>query len=633
MAMDGIAGRGGGKASMGRRLAAETLVALSAAVAVAMGAAFAVLYATLRSEYLKDQIAYVDQMRESLNGTFSNMELSLQGLLADARLQGFVPGDPAKERALYGAFNDVVKRSSFEVSRDSLRFRNDLIDDVFLVADGGVFAGDSARYRDPDALRGHPAAVAAKYAEPGTPLWSHVAENAARRGRYESGMSFDSFDPRVAFAEIALAGKAPGLAGGPGPGVVAVSVGVERLAGLLIGLDRPRDSTYLILDGRGVAVSSNRPSLLLRSFPGAAVLGDGNWASEARAFRLRLEDGEKTVIHVPLKEGTSLSLACIVNWSGFGVRAGQLGLYFAAGSLLFLAVAVAFALLRLGRVVRPLSDVTAQLERMDDGAPGRLAPPEGDSAREVARFVDAFNGMSDRAEAMREKLDLERRAKAVLERQVVQQQIDPHFLYNTLDCLRWLALSGDPDDKPKVASMVDALSRFFKIGLSDGRPVVSLREELEHVRSYLQVIGYRYGDSVASLVEVDGAALDALVPKVVLQPLVENAVRHGLREVPGGGFVRISGGVEGADLVLRVVDNGVGIDRDELDSINDALEAFEWAELVRGGSKEWFGVLNTHARLVSVCGAGAGLRFESSKGRGTKVTLRLPYRTAGSSAP
>lgn len=222
--------------------------------------------------------------------------------------------------------------------------------------------------------------------------------------------------------------------------------------------------------------------------------------------------------------------------------------------------------------------------------------------------------LKDEKERVRVEQQLKRRA----ELKALQAQINPHFLYNTLDSIRWKAERAGAQD---ISRMTTALATLFRIGLSRGREIISVEQEAQHVGSYLQIQKLRYGDKLSYTMELAPDIPQLYTVKLILQPLVENAIYHGVKESKTPGVIAISGRRVGGVLELCVTDNGPGIPPERL--------AILQADLARGlsVSGEGYGIFNVNERIRLYFGAEYGLTLESEYGCGTAATVRLPCIT------
>lgn len=213
-------------------------------------------------------------------------------------------------------------------------------------------------------------------------------------------------------------------------------------------------------------------------------------------------------------------------------------------------------------------------------------------------------------EVVQEKLNAK---QAQLEN--LQAQINPHFLYNTLNCIEWKALAND---QIELSEMIQCLSRMFRFSLKGGENRIPLEKEIENVRDYLMLQKKRFEESLTYLVDVQEEVLKCHVIKFFMQPLVENSILHGIQKRQGGGYVGISAEREADMLVICVWDNGEGIDEEK---IRRLLQGETYEEQQK---RHRHGIYNVNERLVMNYGEESGLQFENRSVGGTKVTIRIP---------
>lgn len=240
---------------------------------------------------------------------------------------------------------------------------------------------------------------------------------------------------------------------------------------------------------------------------------------------------------------------------------------------------------------------------------------------EVAELGISLNIMIETIEnlLMKVKIDETNLRKAELE--LLQSQINPHFLYNTLDTIIWLAESGRQED---VVEMVGALSGFFRTSLNYGNDMVTLREEERHVRSYLQIQQVRYQDILQYVIDFPENTKEAVIPKITLQPLVENALYHGIKNRRGKGFIVVNAVSNGYEVEISVTDNGIGMNAEQLKRIQDRLEQ-EDREGERQTKRESYGIYNVNERIKLKFGKRYGLSISSIYGNGTCAKVKIPF--------
>ena len=201
------------------------------------------------------------------------------------------------------------------------------------------------------------------------------------------------------------------------------------------------------------------------------------------------------------------------------------------------------------------------------------------------------------------------------ELRLLQEQINPHFLYNTLDAIVWMIEDGKSE---QAENMVVSLSTFFRTVLSRGREFISIREEVQHIRSYLEIQKARYQDILSYEIQVAPELYPYETLKMTLQPLVENALYHGVKNKRSGGLIRISGERDGKLIRFKVEDDGIGMNAEALTHLQ---------EEIRRPCKETdtgFGMANVNERIRMNFGADYGLMIESEEGKGTRVWVTIP---------
>lgn len=262
-----------------------------------------------------------------------------------------------------------------------------------------------------------------------------------------------------------------------------------------------------------------------------------------------------------------------------------------------------------------LSLLTETMQAVQRGDTAVRLAPTGDD--EIAQLIGSFNQMMDQIDTlMEEKLAQGQQIKN-LELQALQAQINPHFLYNSLDLVNCTAISHNI---PEISKVVNALSKFYRLSLSKGREVISLHDELKHAQLYLQIQNMRFDERIHVTWDLDPAASSCQVIKIILQPIIENAVIHGIFEKPSKtGTLCITTRRSDDGLRITIEDDGVGMDEQTRRS-NFTTSASGVISDTSGG----YGVRNIHERIKLAYGGAYGLFCKSTPGIGTTVTVYLP---------
>lgn len=294
--------------------------------------------------------------------------------------------------------------------------------------------------------------------------------------------------------------------------------------------------------------------------------------------------------------------------------------------LVILAVAVGICILLGNGLTRPLIKLEQCMKEVERGNLEVRFPTSG--ASEFSRIGVSFNHMLEQIQGLILQVCEEQQEKRSKELQVLQSQINPHFLYNTLDTIRWKAYEGDT---ASAVDMIDALSDFFRISLSSGDEWIPLKKEVEHVSRYLFIQKIRYEEKLEYEISVEETLKEVTIIKLLIQPLVENAIYHGIKPLPGTGKVRVlisesqsDGCVKDSSIsdnnrkiMIVVEDNGIGMKPVRLKEVQDYLRSR------RPGAG--YGLYNVNERICLTYGDDYGVTVEPGADGGTKVTALIPY--------
>ena len=262
--------------------------------------------------------------------------------------------------------------------------------------------------------------------------------------------------------------------------------------------------------------------------------------------------------------------------------------------------------------IRRLCEVTKQAASGDFA----VRAQEG-SNDELAVLNASFNQMVEKIGNLVESIRVEQLNQRVTELKLLQAQINPHFLYNTLDAIIWLAESNQND---QVVMMVSSLSDFFRTTLSKGRDYITVQEEETHIRSYLQIQQLRYRDVLEYEIQIPEELYSYQILKLTLQPLVENALYHGIKNKRGLGHILVTGEELNGTLLFRVFDDGMGMNPNRLENVRRIISG----EMSDEDNPSGFGLFNVDQRLRLNYGSEYGLQIDSEYGDWTEVLVTLP---------
>ena len=288
--------------------------------------------------------------------------------------------------------------------------------------------------------------------------------------------------------------------------------------------------------------------------------------------------------------------------------------YSIVAAILALIIAQILVIIFTKSIVNPIQKLKRLMKKAQEGDLTVAFVSKYDD--EIGELGDSFNTMVKEIDNLINLVQIEEKNKRKAEMNVLQAQIKPHFMYNTLDTIRWMAEEHNEED---IVEIIEAFTSLLRISLSNGKEIINVRDELRHVESYLTIQKIRYEEKLNYEIEFDESILNYKLIKLILQPLVENAIYHGIKEKRGNGKIIITAKVENNLLCFTVIDNGKGIEEDKLNKINNMLKDGYGKKNEIG-----YGIFNVNARIKLIYGDEYGLTYKSIYGEGTTVELRHP---------
>ena len=282
-----------------------------------------------------------------------------------------------------------------------------------------------------------------------------------------------------------------------------------------------------------------------------------------------------------------------------------------------MAVALFFSRFVAKSITLPIQRLCDSMERVQEGD-FSVSDIVVDSENEIGSLTKSFNVMTQRIHELMAQNIREQEAKRKSELKALQSQINPHFLYNTLDSIIWMA-EGKKNEE--VVLMTASLARLLRQSISNEDELVSIGQEIEYARGYLTIQKMRYKDKLEFWIEVEPSILNIRLIKLVLQPVIENAIYHGLKYKESRGLLLVKGFMKNGNAVLQVIDDGVGMDQETLDHIYERHKVDYHSNGV--------GIYNVQKRLQLYYGNEYGIVYESKPGEGTTATITIPGQQEG----
>lgn len=400
-------------------------------------------------------------------------------------------------------------------------------------------------------------------------------------------------------------------------GVLLVDMGFSGIEQVCRDVELAGGGYIYLTDAEGELIYHPRQQLIY-----AGLETENNLAAASLPDGVHTEtfEGERRLVAVKTVGYTGWKLVGVVPRGG----ASDDGYTFLFGLSMLLFSAFLMALLNFrisARISDPIRRLEQSVKELEAGAQ-EVAIRE-DGCYEVRRLAHSIASMVSTMRHLMDDIILQEKRKRRSELEVLQSQINPHFLYNTLDSVIWMTEAGRYDE---AIQMVTSLARLFRIALSRGRSFIPLADELEHARHYMTIQQIRYQDKFTASVTAEGGVEGLYTLKLIVQPLLENAIYHGMAGCEEDGRITVTARRDGSDLVIDVADNGTGMPPEVVERLLDESQP------QTRSSGSGIGVRNVHRRIRLTFGEQYGLEVFSEPDEGTTVRIRLPALTAEEAA-
>lgn len=425
-------------------------------------------------------------------------------------------------------------------------------------------------------------------------------------------LEYDTYQHNNSKAVI-ISIKVKSLKDGSNIGFVNIAFSEDELYSVISDFFENTGDNVFILDERGSVISHSDKSNIgkvLYSDINSRILEDGMMSS----YYERKDSGKKSLVTYAISGESDWKIICEVEHDKLFAKINQIKYVIFGTVIICILVLGILSYIVTKSVTEPLNEVINSIQNSEKDNFTTLI--YDDANDEIGFLARRFTDMIQRIkQLMYENYSIKLRQREA-EFMVLQAQINPHFLYNTLDMINWMAyLKGNKD----ICTLVDSLSSFFRLSLSRSNNIVSLGEEIEHARHYTTIQKFRYKDKLNFYYNIDENLLDYGVVRFILQPLIENAIYHGIEPNGGKGNIWVNVKDSNSDIIMEVIDDGKGIQ-----DIEKVFEIFDNSKYERKG----FGVNNVNDRIKMVYGDSCGLFFEDNPTGGTiaRVIIRKQER-------
>lgn len=392
-------------------------------------------------------------------------------------------------------------------------------------------------------------------------------------------------------------------------GTIVMNMNDSFMESILADQQKEPGNDMFLVDTKGNVIADNKADQLGTVVPyGSRISGDrgGFWNGGKLVQYQRIGGWSYYLVN-------EITLTGLVQGS-FGII-GML--------LIFIALFTLGAIWVVGRLIRqfyrPINTVVNTMGAVEEGRLDVRIDSESlqESDPDSRKLADGFNSMMDEINLLMKQVKEEQHQMEQIRINALQSQIKPHFLYNALECIHWQAVA---DGNRKISVLVKALAQYYRICLSRGKEIIPFKLELEHVKAYMTIQQMRYGDIIEMELHIP-EELDTLkIPKMTLQPLVENSIYHGIRVKEGKkGKVEITAMKDGEDALIIVSDSGTGMESREIEEMNRSISVHD--------DSFGYGVRNVNKRIELMFGKPYGLKFTANENGGVTVVIRLPLQS------
>ena len=396
--------------------------------------------------------------------------------------------------------------------------------------------------------------------------------------------------------------------GGPSFGLIQVDLNYDIIASLCRNIQLGISGYVFILGSSGEIVYHPRQQLIYGSLKSERIadilaMNAGN--------RNAVVDGRAILYTAVTSRETGWKVVAVSYLDELFSASREAEYYFFMLSLLAFVAAIGVAYFISTNISKPIESLRRSMQAVESGNFDiDITVNSTNEVYQLARDCDiAVKKVRDLIAESRREQELKRK----LELRTLQGQINPHFLYNTLDSIIWMIELGENE---RAIDMTSSLAKFFRLGISRGSETISIRTEIEYVQTYLAIQKQRYKDKLSYEIAFSPELFGQQILKLLIQPLVENAIYHGIKNIEGPGLIRIIGQREGDAMIISICDNGVGMEAAQLEALA--------AGLIEPRQSSGVGVRNVQDRIRLYFGTEYGVRYESTLGAGTTATIRIP---------
>lgn len=570
-----------------------------------------------KDNFKQNGLLILQETMDKINSRFRLIENTVEMISNDSRVLDYgnelieTSSDIEVERYLNSCYNF----NQFDLHNEGMSYVKNLIDDILLITDKDYLivrklhfsSYNILSYLESDWFK-------LAYENKGKSLWTDHFLNMPSKQLIYSKHNVDPLVNNFMHIRYIFDEKRQ-----RDVGWVAISMNLENLSQLIENIQFGQEGRLYITDKEGTIIASkDRTQILSR-----LNLTDNdfkhlfNGGTNGNFFESKIEGVPYFIYHTPLAiNGWRLVMT-------LPITEVEASFYQTVATLIAMALTAVIIItiissMVLHSITNPLKKMLYSIQKTRKGDITKKVDVSG--CMEVNELCTEFNYMLDTIQDLLNKIMEEQKALRRSELKTLRSQINPHFLYNTLDSIKWLIYSNDGE---KASQLISALSTFFRIGLSGGRDEIKIGDEVEHVRQFLFIQKMRAGDKLNYLIDVDtDVDLDNfMTPKLILQPIVENSILHGINKKECNGIIKLLIKKTEDSILFEITDNGMGMKPSDLEQLKRLITDHSSRITTKNhGLAVW----NVNQRIKLAYGQKYGLSFESKYGVGTKVVISIP---------
>lgn len=549
---------------------------------------------------------------DKINSRLKLVENTVYMLSSDSRIQNY---KDVTENEINSYLNNCIYFNNYEIHQNGVTSVNNLIDDVIFVTDKDTFIAKRLHftvYNIYQLLQNQWFQKA--FDNKGSLVWTNSSYNEST----ESILKNNNGELIAQLNQFMLIRYIQNNKTLENIGYVAASINSENMCKLIDNIKFGEKGNLYIIDDKGKILANKDRNKLLKSidFDTYSIKQIMKNDKSQSYFKGKINGNSYFIFDAPLSVNNwRLVITMPANEVHSSANVVLISTII-VGIMCFLVI-ITISTLILTNLSLPLKKILKSIMETRKGNFTQKVDVSG--CLEVNQLSTEFNFMLDKISNLLNQIVDEQKALTKSELKSLRAQINPHFLYNTLDSIKWLTISSDTE---KASELTTALSTFFRIGLSGGSEEILIRDEVEHIRQYLFIQKLRCGERLEYVIDVDSSVESMKTPKLILQPIVENAIYHGLDKKEESGFIKVLVKKKNdCTIIYEITDNGKGMPSETLESLTQKIEN----PLIQNtADHHGYAIRNVNQRIKLSYGEEYGIVYKSKYAVGTKVTVSIP---------